>query len=58
MIKDEGDVDKFLKEIFYVCEKHGMSISHEDCNGSFEIVDYNRKINELLYSASVRMKKK
>lgn len=31
------EVDAFLDEIVAVCEKHGLSISHEDGHGAFEI---------------------
>lgn len=34
-------VDSFLEEVLEVCRKHGMSISHEDSQGAFEIVDYS-----------------
>ena len=30
-------VDDFISDIKKVCEKHGMSISHEDAHGSFVI---------------------
>lgn len=33
-------IDAFLAEIETVCEKHGLSISHEDGHGAFEVVDY------------------
>ena len=31
-------VDAFLAEIWAVCERHGMALSHEDGNGAFEVV--------------------
>jgi hypothetical protein len=34
-------IDAFLAEIETVCERHGLSISHEDGHGAFEVVDYD-----------------
>lgn len=39
--KENKEVDNFIREIIEVCKKHGMSISHEDDHGAFEIVKYN-----------------
>lgn len=42
------EIDAFLADIFKVFEEHGMSISHEDHHGGFEIEnskednEYNR----------------
>lgn len=33
-------VDAFIAEILAVCEKHGMSIGHEDTQGAFIVMDY------------------
>jgi len=31
------DIEKFLEAIEAVCRKHGLSISHEDGHGGFQI---------------------
>lgn len=41
-------VDAFLEDIKQVCKKHGMSISHEDCQGAFEIENYSELCMEWL----------
>ena len=33
-------VDAFLAEIEAVCEKHGLSLAHEDVHGAFIVVDF------------------
>ncbi len=43
-VKAEKENEKaaaFLKDIVEVYKKHGLSLAHEDHNGSFEIEDYN-----------------
>ena len=44
-------VEEFIQEILAVCEKHGLSISHEDGHGSFEIEEYNEHNCEWLLAA-------
>ena len=34
-------IEAFLNDIEEVCKKHGLSISHEDCHGGFEIENFN-----------------
>lgn len=52
------EIDAFLADIFKVFEKHGMSISHEDHHGGFEIENskednkYNK--NWLNYASDAR----
>lgn len=36
-MKEVPEIDAFLTDIFEVFKKHGMSISHEDHHGGFEI---------------------
>jgi hypothetical protein len=50
--KEFPEIDKFLEEIKTVCEKHGMSISHEDGHGGFEIEDYDEYNIEWLFAAA------
>lgn len=49
--QESPKVDEFLKDIFKICEKHGMAISHEDCHGSFFIVNINPVEIDWLWSA-------
>ena len=39
---DSPPIDEFLNEIIAVCEKHGISISHEDGHGSFQIENFDK----------------
>ena len=36
-----AEVEAFLNEIEAVCRKHGLSISHEDTHGAFEIYPFD-----------------
>lgn len=47
---------KFLDEIESVCKKYNLSISHEDCHGSFIIEDYSSENIEWLFSAKKNYK--
>lgn len=44
-------VKKFIEDILAVYEKHGLSISHEDGHGSFEIEEYNQHNEDWLRAA-------
>lgn len=33
--------EEFLNEIIEICKKYNLSISHEDCQGAFQIVKYD-----------------
>jgi len=35
---ENAKIDAFLAEVWAVCERHGLAISHEDGHGAFEIV--------------------
>lgn len=37
------EMSNFLSEIEEVCKKHGLSISHEDYHGSFQVMEYDEK---------------
>lgn len=50
---EETKIDLFLHEIDIVCQKHGLSISHEDRHGAFEIERYNDSLREWLNDAHV-----
>jgi hypothetical protein len=45
-------VDAFLAEVIEVCRKHGLSISHEDTGGSFEVRQFNQRDSDWLLSAN------
>lgn len=34
---DVPEIDAFLADVEAVCRKHGLSISHEDGHGAFEV---------------------
>lgn len=34
-------IDAFLEEVEAVCERHGLSLAHEDGHGAFLVVDYD-----------------
>lgn len=36
-MRTDEEVKAFLSEVIEVCKKHGMSISHEDWQGGFEV---------------------
>lgn len=44
-------IDAFLAEIIEVSKKHGLSLSHEDQHGSFEVVQYNNAYSKWLLDA-------
>jgi hypothetical protein len=48
-------IDKFLLDIIKVCQKHNLSISHEDIHGSFKVEDYNTSNIDWLFSANIDM---
>jgi hypothetical protein len=33
------EIDRFIDEVVEVCRRHGLSISHEDHHGAFEITE-------------------
>ena len=41
MFSESPDIDLFLVELKRLCEKHNLSISHEDGHGAFEFDVYN-----------------
>lgn len=42
-------IDAFLAEVIEVSKKHGLSISHQDGGGAFEVVEFNeRDVNWLM----------
>jgi hypothetical protein len=44
-------IDVFLDEIWAVCERHGMALSHEDGHGAFEVVSIGAADREWLMDA-------
>jgi hypothetical protein len=54
-LEDRGEnpkIDAFLEEIWAVCEKHGLALSHEDGHGSFLVVPLERGDREWLMAAA------
>ena len=51
------NVRAFLVEIFSVCEKHGISIEHEDGHGAFILREYNESACEWLGNACLSFEK-
>ena len=45
-------IESFLTEIIEVCKKHKLSISHEDSQGGFLIVNYKEQYARWLLAAS------
>lgn len=45
-------IDAFLADIIAVCERHQLSISHEDRHGSFIIEDFDPGLGRWLFNAS------
>jgi hypothetical protein len=45
-------VDAFLEEIWTLCEKHGLALSHEDGHGSFLVVPLAKGDRDWLMAAS------
>ena len=45
------DVDIFLSEVQSLCKRHQLSISHEDCQGAFEVRHYHEKYADWLGNA-------
>lgn len=51
-------VDAFLLEVIEVCKKHGLSISHEDNHGGFEVELFDPANIEWLMDASDKTQKR
>jgi len=49
--KEDKMRNAFLQELASVCRKHGLSISHEDSQGAFMIVEYDASCEEWLMNA-------
>lgn len=48
-------VEKFINELIAVCKKHGLSLSHEDDQGSFVVEPYSDSNIEWLNDASTNL---
>jgi hypothetical protein len=51
-------IDAFLEEIWAVCERHGLALSHEDAHGGFEIVPIAKGDRDWLMQANDRTEEK
>ena len=49
-------MQNFLEDIKKVCEKHNLSISHEDGHGAFIVEDYDDRNIKWLFNASKHYK--
>lgn len=49
-------MQNFLEDIKKVCEKHNLSISHEDGQGAFIVEDYDNRNIKWLFNASKHYK--
>ena len=47
------DVDAFLRDVLEVCERHGMSISHEDGQGGFIVEAREASLEDWLFGAAI-----
>lgn len=52
MVDMPKEMENFLNDIKAVCEKHGLSISHEDYHGVFLVEKYNENNIKWLFNAS------
>lgn len=57
-IETPENILNFLNDIERVCKKHGLSISHEDCHGGFEIESYQQFNIDWLKAAHYNVKPK
>lgn len=48
-------VELFLDEIYAICKKYNLSLSHEDCQGGFIIEPYKEANIDWLDVASVNL---
>lgn len=53
---ERPDVDAFLNEIVVVCHNHGMSLSHEDSHGAFEVEAYDQVNIAWLLDAHIKIR--
>lgn len=44
-------INAFLHDVIRVCENHGLSLSHEDKHGAFEVVKFSTDNNNWLFEA-------
>jgi len=44
-------IDAFIEDLIAVCDKHGLSISHEDTHGAFTVEVFSEKRIDWLRNA-------
>ena len=52
-VESPSKVEAFLDEIESVCRKHGLSISHEDGQGAFEVDGFSDENIKWLRDAAI-----
>lgn len=48
---ENAKIDAFLAEVIEVSKKHGLSISHEDAHGAFEVKEFSESSADWLMNA-------
>lgn len=55
---DNPKIDAFLEEVWEVCKRHGLALSHEDMHGGFEVVPIEKGDRDWLMQATDRTARK
>jgi len=55
---ENEEINRFIDEILAVCNKYNVSISHEDTQGSFIILDKNNETDSWISSAIINLKER
>ena len=45
------EVEAFLAEIVATCQRHKLSLSHEDEHGAFRVIPYDKNVEDWLLDA-------
>jgi hypothetical protein len=55
-VESPSAVESFLDSYEELCQKHGLSLSHEDDQGAFIITEYNVRNIDWVRNASLKIK--